>query len=132
MVEPSTPAVGGGRAARGFRVTTGGFYGLLLMIAGTAVVMVLLATRHGVGLGNDSTTYITEARQLLRGHGLSTAMGAPVTHFPPLFPLLIAAPGLAGVDVMTAARWLNLALLAANVMLIGVIVYHSAGRSKFA
>ena len=51
------------------------------------------------------------ARNLLAGRGLTIPWGAwagqPVSHFPPLFPLVLAAIGSLGLDPWDAARYLN-------------------------
>lgn len=91
----------------------------LLSLAGAGAV--LIATRWGVGLNNDSVAYIAAARDLLHGRGFPTA------HWPPLFPAALALLGLLGVDPLAGARWLNTALFAANIVLVGLIVARYGG-----
>ena len=48
---------------------------------------------HGVGISPDAIDYLNTARSVLAGQGLVIA-GLPMTHFPPVYPLLLAAIGL--------------------------------------
>ncbi len=76
-----------------------GFLGIFLMLLST--------WRYGVGLSPDSASYISAARSLLAGEGYRYADGAIYTHWPPLFPTLLAIPGLVGIGPMLAARLVN-------------------------
>lgn len=70
--------------------------------------LVLLAThRYGTGTIGDTDHYMATARNLLAGKGYVSYDGAPYMQWPPLWPTLLAALGLARVDPLTAARWLN-------------------------
>lgn len=57
----------------------------------------LYSTPGGIGLHPDSVVYIGVARNLLRGDGITffddAGDIAAVTHYPPLFPMTIAAVG---------------------------------------
>ena len=46
------------------------------------------------------------------------ATDVSLDHFPPLYPALLAAAGFLGGDPLASARWLNMLLLGANVLLI--------------
>ena len=94
------------------------------------------ATRHGIEIAPDSVSYIEAARNLGAGHGVSTSSddGAeyrPMTRFPPLYPVAIATIARLGVDSIDAARWLALALLGANVVLLSVLVASSAPGARW-
>ncbi len=56
--------------------------------------LVLVATRWGVGVSYDSVFYLSAADNLLKGLGLSRLGGGgeviPLTHYPPLYPLVLA------------------------------------------
>lgn len=89
-----------------------------------AVLATLYATSLGVGLSPDSVTYIAVARNLLHGRGLVESLGTPdgvlLTHFPPLFPALLAGLGFAWqADPIEIARYLNALLFGATV---GIVV----------
>ena len=93
--------------------------------------MILYITRMGIGLDPDSTTYIGTARSILLGRGISAPFTAysdprdfaPMTHFPPLYPLFLASLGLLGLDPQAAARILGALLFSLNVTLVGTIAY---------
>lgn len=57
--------------------------------------LILLATRWGVGVSYDSVFYLSAADNLLKGLGLSRLGGGgeviPLTHYPPLYPLVLAS-----------------------------------------
>jgi hypothetical protein len=44
----------------------------------------------------------------------------PLTHFPPLYPAILAALGTLGFDLSDAARWMNAALFSVNLAIIGL------------
>ena len=65
------------------------------------------STPFGLGLVNDSAYYIEGAANLLAGKGFVRLSGGgelkPITHFPPLFSLVLAGLGLAGMDCKRGA-----------------------------
>jgi 4-amino-4-deoxy-L-arabinose transferase-like glycosyltransferase len=84
-------------------------------------------TAWGIGVSPDSTVYIGAARNLLRGQGLSALTGRsfapePLTHYPPLYPFLLALLGAARGDPLQSARWLNALVFGANILLAGLAV----------
>jgi 4-amino-4-deoxy-L-arabinose transferase-like glycosyltransferase len=97
---------------------------LIMPLIGCGVL--LFATRWGIGNASDSAIYIGAARNLLAGKGLTVPFGitedVPLTHYPPLFPALLAGTGLLGVDPMVGARWLQALLFGANIFLVGLVI----------
>ena len=104
---------------------------------GAAVV-----TRGGAGLDADSVTYLDAGQNLLQGRGLVLSPGlsnqagpldlVPLTHHPPLFPVLLATFQWSGVDPLAGARWLNVLLLGANALLVGRMIMRWSGSGLFA
>jgi hypothetical protein len=102
----------------------------VVIIAGLAlagVLVILVATRFGIGVEPDSTIYFDAARNLASGDGLVVISGsnsqlAPLTHYPPLYSSLLALAAARGVPVETTARWLNAILLGANIFLVGISI----------
>jgi hypothetical protein len=96
-------------------------------IAAAAAVCVWYASAAGIGLSPDSVVYVETARSLLRGDGLESG-GAPLTHFPPLYPLLLAVFGAAGGDVLVSARVLHALLWAVVILLASGVAWSASGR----
>lgn len=106
------------------------------LIALTALIGIgvfLFVTAHGIGLTTDSVRYVTAARNLLSGQGLSAVSAAgetkPMTHWPPLFPACLALIGSLGIDPLNGARWLNALLFGANAFLVGLMLKRALRQS---
>lgn len=74
---------------------------------GGVVLALVCTSRYGVGTSPDSASYFAAARSLLAEGVYLYPDGRTYTHWPPLFPTLLAAFGLIGIEVHTAARLLN-------------------------
>jgi hypothetical protein len=109
---PSPPA---STAPREF-VSHRAYVVLVSVIALFAAAMTWYATRDGVGLSPDSDTYLTIARTMA-SVSQPGATQQPITHYPPLYPLLLAAPAKLGIPLFTAARVLNAITFAATIVL---------------
>ena len=79
-----------------------------LGVLGAALIL-LRGAHYGVGLSWDSASYVSAARSLLAGDGFLEWNGARYQGGGPLFPLLLAAAGLFGIDVIDAAGYVNAA-----------------------
>lgn len=91
---------------------------VMLLAAGVvALLMVAFATTWGAGISPDSVRYVGAARGVVAGQGVSVLAGdgtpVPLTKWPPAFPILLAIPGLWGLDALEAARWANALFLRA-------------------
>jgi hypothetical protein len=103
------------------------------LLAGLAVlggVALLAATPKGLAVSTDSVAYIGAARNQAAGLGLGRLTGdggvEPMTHFPPLYPLLLAACELLGLRVLAAARGLSAVAFAGSAFLAGYLVLRSS------
>jgi hypothetical protein len=99
-----------------------------LLLLGLAAALALWAsTPYGLGLVNDTASYVGGADNLLRGCFGPLASGndeiKPITHFPPLFSLLLAGLGLTGLNLLAAGKLAVVALFGANVALTGALAY---------
>ena len=79
-----------------------------MAILGAAHVLVRTST-YGAGIGADSVSYLSTAANLIAGNGLQDFRGAGLLPWPPLFPLLLAAMGLVGIEPLDAGRLVNVA-----------------------
>lgn len=99
-------------------------------------VFVLGATARGIGLSPDSMQYLAASESAVRGDGLVTIAWegepTPLTHFPPAYPLLLAAAARGGWSVTEFARWFNVALFALTIVLASVITRRVAPESSWA
>ena len=96
--------------------------GLLVLFMLVAAGISWWATRHGTGYGADADKYLFAARSLAQQGellSLNEHFGTePFTHWPPLYPLALAATAqLTAGDVPAAARWLNILLYPLNTAL---------------
>ena len=98
---------------------------ILLSLAG--MITIAFSTRWGPWAFSDSTTYIVSARSLLQGEGLGVAAHPGsverLTHHPPLYPLVLSAIGLTGIELLDAARWLNVVLFGGIIFATGAFTY---------
>ncbi len=108
----------------------------LLALALAGVAALWASTYHGAGIGGDATIYITSAQNLLAGKGLGLIQADGsfrlLPYFPPFFSLALAALGALGIDLSTAARWLNILLFAATIWLVGGVTYRATRSVVFA
>lgn len=94
-----------------------------LLLAALAVLAagVVLARQitYGAGLEGDSVTYISTARSLLAGEGFVRFDGMVIVHWPPLYPLLLAAATLWVWDPIATAGLVNAAAFGLTVFFAG-------------
>ncbi len=90
-------------------------------VLGAALVLARQAS-YGVGLHSDSVILVAVARNLLAGEGFLQFVQEwmPMMAWPPLYPLLLAAPGLFAVDPLDAAGPTNAAVFGLTVLVAGL------------
>lgn len=84
------------------------------MVITGALVLLCAQYHYGIGLTADSAFYMSAADSLLNGHGLVNSIGtlpARLTHYPPGYPLLLAALKPIMGSFFSAATLLNFASL---------------------
>ncbi|MGD0878289.1 MAG: hypothetical protein ABSA01_09115 [Anaerolineales bacterium] len=98
---------------------------LLISIAGAAIA--IYTSANGPWGYSDPVVYISTARSLDRGQGLvyyeADAAFRPITIEPPFYSIVLGAIGLLGVNLVAAARWLNIAAFIASIFIAGWIFY---------
>lgn len=98
---------------------------ILALFALAGATLTLLSTRgHGAGLTPDSVGYISAARSLLSGNGLTLYSGDPLIFWPPLYPVLMAVFSfIFHTDAFFIARLLNAAFFGVAVYLGGWLAF---------
>ncbi len=99
---------------------------LLGCIALAGVLLVLINTRWGAYLSDDSYYYIYPARDAAAGMGFN-----PSYIFAPLLPLILTGFNLLGVDALVTVRWLNAVLFGINLLLTGHLIWLICRRPAF-
>ena len=87
------------------------------ILAGFAVVAVLVSTTKGAGMSPDSSVYVAAARHVAHGQGLVGYDGSVLTQFPPGFSLILASGRILGVDAESVSRIVNALAFGALVVL---------------
>ncbi|MBE0410241.1 MAG: glycosyltransferase family 39 protein, partial [Anaerolineales bacterium] len=111
------------------------YWFILTLLAVGGSVLIWKVTHQGIGLGSDSAVYISAGKNLVAGRGLTWITGGgemhPVTHFPPLFPLVLSGFEFIGVDPIAGARLLNSFLFGVNILLVAGMVNLATGSQWF-
>ncbi|MDX1379141.1 MAG: hypothetical protein R3307_09845, partial [Anaerolineales bacterium] len=69
----------------------------------------IVTYRFGPGLTTDGARYLSTAENLINGNGFTEYLGVPLTQFPPLYSIVIAAVGLfTRSDVFAIAQFVNI------------------------
>ena len=109
------------------------FIALLVVIGVVGIILLRFATPYGLGLVNDSVGYIAGARNILAGNGYSRFTGdfivVPITNYPPMYSISLAAIGVTGLEIIRAARLLNMIFIAVNIVCFAWVI-RSTTRSR--
>jgi len=105
-------------------------YTLLLFLVSIFGIYLLRATTPiGLGIYPDSVTYIMGARNIVNGLGFvrfsSENILKPITHYPPLYSIILSGFGFAGLDIVRAARLLNMILLVMGIWGFAALLYYA-------
>ncbi len=96
---------------------------VIVLISIIGGVIAIYSTANGPWGYTDPVEYIATARSLLRGGGLgyyeADAEFTPITIHPPFYPIVLGAIGLLSVDLVVAARWLNILSFVASIFIAG-------------
>ena len=100
--------------------------GILAFSLVAGLLVVARTWEYGIGLSPDSVAYVSMARELATGHG---AMAGEHLRpmWPPLFTLLLSAPGVAGVDPIAVGAFLNPVILVCICLIAGLWLYRRTG-----
>jgi 4-amino-4-deoxy-L-arabinose transferase-like glycosyltransferase len=99
------------------------------------LVYVFVAVHDRIALNGDAETYHLLGRVMAAGHGyirprefLDAGEVVPTAEFPPLYPTLLAALDLVGIDSPTGQRVVGALLGGVTVVVIGLVGHALAGR----
>jgi hypothetical protein len=105
------------------------FLPLLIVSALLGMAFVVYATNYGPGVGGDATIYLVSAENITAGIGPGwlDADGSfrLLPYSPPFYPLLLSFFGLFGFPLVDAARWLNVILFAATIVVLGWTIFRA-------
>ena len=99
----------------------------ILLLSVAASMAIYFSTQWGPWAFSDSTEYIVDARNFLAGRGLG--FYAPSGTFerlslhPPLYPLVLSSMGFLGIDLLQAARMINIFLFGGTIFVVGIYSY---------
>lgn len=97
-------------------------YILLAIYSISAVFLVFKSiARYGPGISSDALHYISTAENLAKGNGFYSYDGKPYTHWPPLFPSLIALLTLFGFKPLQGAGIINALSFSSTVFCSGIV-----------
>lgn len=91
--------------------------GLVAAMATLSILVIIVGTRWGSALGDDSYWYIKPARDALAGQAL---IFNPL--YPPFLPLLLTATGYLGLEPVEAIRFLNAILFGVTIAMTFLIM----------
>jgi hypothetical protein len=104
---------------------------LILALAG-AVLVVWSSALNGLGFVSDSVFYLQAAKHFATGYGFAQYSKAgflePMTHYPPVFPAVLAMFWMMGAGMADAALRLNALCAAAVVLFSGGVAFKISGR----
>jgi len=105
------------------------YISIVILLMTPVLVMIYQINTQRVGVTPDSVVYLCAADNLLRGNGLVKISGnadlIPMTHFPPLYPLLIAMGEFIGFKQLAFCGYINIVVFILNVIFLGFLVYKS-------
>lgn len=96
--------------------------GILALSLVASLLVVARTWEFGIGLSPDSVAYVSMARGLATGHDALSGEHLQ-SSWPPLFTLLISAPGVAGIDPIAVGAFLNPLILVCICLVAGLWLY---------
>ena len=94
----------------------------LILVALFGALLIFYSTNWGPWAYSDSSAYLASARNLIhsQGFGFSNPDGTfgPFTYYPPLYPLLLAIPGLLRIDMVLGARLLDVIFFGLTILVL--------------
>lgn len=86
-------------------------------------MLLFVMSKHQIGLTPDSISYSSVAKNISQGHGVVYDSGEVLTHWPPLYPMMLSIVSDSfQVEVLTAGKILNIGLIGLLVLLFNLII----------
>lgn len=110
------------------------YLGIIILLGITGGGLAIYNSANGPWGYSDPVEYISTAYSILHGHGLGYYEGDAqfvfTTIHPPFYSVMLSVIGLTGINLVVAARWLNVLSLVATIFIAGWIFLHfSRGTS---
>ncbi len=110
-----------------------GIFTILTLIVTGCFIIHYATAQWSVGVNPDSLIFIDTAQNIIAGNGITAYVDGtqkPLTHFPPLYPLTLAAGGvISGKDPFVVARWVNIGTFALLLGYIARVVWYITNRT---
>ena len=101
------------------------YLGIIILLSITGGVIAIYSTANGPWGYTDPVAYISTAHSILHGQGVGyyegNAQFIPLTWYPPFYSMALSVIGLTGINLVAAARWLNILSFAASIFIAGWI-----------
>jgi hypothetical protein len=97
---------------------------MLLLLGITGMTLSIMSTSlYGAGLSPDSVYYISTARNLVAGKGFISYLGTPIVEWPPLYPIILAIPGIfIRLDPLISAPYISAILFGMTIYFSGLLL----------
>ena len=103
------------------------YLGIIILLSLVGGGIAAFTSAHGPWGYSDPVEYISTAHSILHGQGIGYYEGngrfTLTTIHPPFYSVAIGLVGLTGMDLVEAARWLNVAAFAASIFIAGWIFW---------
>ncbi|MBP7043414.1 MAG: glycosyltransferase family 39 protein [Chloroflexi bacterium] len=94
-----------------------------------AFILLFWISVYGPGVSPDSIVYLETAVNVVSGEGFY-ANSEPMTHYPPVYPLMLALSSLMGSDILATSRVLHATIFGMNAILVTTAVYLYSNRQR--
>ncbi len=101
------------------------YLGIIFLLSICGGILATYSTADGPWGYTDPVVYISTANSMLHGMGLGyfegNAQFIHLTWYPPFYSLVLSVIGLTGINLVSAARWLNILLFTGTIFIAGLI-----------
>ena len=105
------------------------FKGALLLALLLSIAFFALISGH-IGVSHDSLIYLECAQNIISGNGFFVN-GLPMTHYPPLYPLLLSSGKLSELNPFEFSEYVQSLLFGLNIILLAYLVYQATMKNIY-